>query len=116
MNPEVKKIGNKLFDKVELTSQKVELGIIQDIEERALNNSKSAQNIDNDFTNFMQLKTKIQANLKSLLQENNSLTNKIKESEKVLKDLGIDDKSLFKAKTYASQVDELAKSIEGKLK
>jgi hypothetical protein len=25
MNPEVKKIGNKLFDKVELKSQKVEL-------------------------------------------------------------------------------------------
>jgi dihydroxyacetone kinase len=31
MNPEVKKIGNKLFDKVELASTKVELGIIQDI-------------------------------------------------------------------------------------
>jgi hypothetical protein len=31
MTPEVTKIGNKLFDKVEFASQKVELGIIQDI-------------------------------------------------------------------------------------
>jgi chemotaxis regulatin CheY-phosphate phosphatase CheZ len=31
MNPEVKKIGNKLFDKVELASQKVELGVVEDI-------------------------------------------------------------------------------------
>jgi vacuolar-type H+-ATPase subunit D/Vma8 len=31
MNPEVKKIGNKLFDKVELSSQKVELALIDDI-------------------------------------------------------------------------------------
>ncbi len=31
MTPEVKKIGNKLFDKVELASQKVELGVVEDI-------------------------------------------------------------------------------------
>lgn len=111
-----KLVNNALFGKTELKSTKVELGLIQDIEERALNNSKSAQNLENDFTNFMQLKTKIQGNLKSLLLENNSLTSKITESEKVLRDLGIDDKSLFKAKKYASQVDELAKSIEGKIK
>jgi hypothetical protein len=30
MTPEVKKIGNKLFDKVELGSHKVDLGIIQE--------------------------------------------------------------------------------------
>ncbi len=33
MNPEVTKIGNKLFDKVELSSQKIELGILQDLQE-----------------------------------------------------------------------------------
>jgi len=111
------KIVNKaLFGKTELTTQKVELGLIQDIEERALNNSKSAQNVDDDFTNFMQLKSKIEGNLKSLLLENNSLTSKITESEKVLRDLGLDEKALFKAKKYVSQVDELAKSIQGKIK
>lgn len=31
MNPEVKKIGNKLFDKVELASHKIELALIDDI-------------------------------------------------------------------------------------
>lgn len=31
MTPEVKKIGDKLFDKVDLSSQKVELGLTQDI-------------------------------------------------------------------------------------
>ena len=32
MNPELTKIGNKLFDKVEFASQKVELGILQDLQ------------------------------------------------------------------------------------
>ena len=31
MNPEVKKIGNKLFDKVELESQKVELALLDNL-------------------------------------------------------------------------------------
>jgi len=31
MNPELTKIGNKLFDKVELSSTKVELGVVEDI-------------------------------------------------------------------------------------
>jgi len=31
MTPEVKKIGNKLFEKVELSSVKVELGLVDDI-------------------------------------------------------------------------------------
>ena len=31
MNPEVKKIGNKLFDKVELASEKIELALVDDI-------------------------------------------------------------------------------------
>jgi hypothetical protein len=31
MNPEVTKIGNKLFDKVDLSSVKVELGVVEDI-------------------------------------------------------------------------------------
>jgi hypothetical protein len=35
MTPEVTKIGNKLFDKVELSSVKVELGVVEDIAKMA---------------------------------------------------------------------------------
>ena len=95
---------------------KFELGLIQELEERGSNNSKAAQKIENDFTSFMQLKNKIQGSLKSTLLENNSLISKISESEKALKELGIENTSLFKAKKYSTQVDEILKSIDSKIK
>ena len=44
MNPEVKKIGNKLFDKVELASHKVELGKLDDIEKAKSNSLAKIKN------------------------------------------------------------------------
>jgi hypothetical protein len=45
MNPEVKKIGNKLFDKVELESQKVELANINDFTKKTI----EAENLYKQF-------------------------------------------------------------------
>jgi hypothetical protein len=47
MTPEVTKIGNKLFDKVELSSVKIELGKLDDIEKAK---SNSLSKIKNHFS------------------------------------------------------------------
>ncbi len=47
MNPEVQKIGNKLFDKVELASVKIDLGLIDDIEK---NLQAGAKTLSEAFT------------------------------------------------------------------
>jgi prefoldin subunit 5 len=49
MNPEVTKIGNKLFDKVELASQKVELALGQDL-------MSAEENLKNALLNYGKIK------------------------------------------------------------
>jgi regulator of replication initiation timing len=56
MNPEVKKIGNKLFDKVELESQKVELGLTQDIVAVLKQISSEMINAEKTINNLSSLK------------------------------------------------------------
>jgi regulator of replication initiation timing len=56
MNPEVTKIGNKLFDKVELESQKVELGLTQDIVAVLKQISSEMINAEKTINNLSSLK------------------------------------------------------------
>jgi regulator of replication initiation timing len=56
MNPEVKKIGNKLFDKVELSSVKVELGLTQDIVAVLKQISSEMINAEKTINNLSSLK------------------------------------------------------------
>jgi regulator of replication initiation timing len=56
MTPEVKKIGNKLFDKVELESQKVELGLTQDIVAVLKQISSEMINAEKTINNLSSLK------------------------------------------------------------
>jgi hypothetical protein len=48
MTPEVKKIGNKLFDKVELASKKIELGIVEDIAKISNDANQLVKTLAND--------------------------------------------------------------------
>jgi hypothetical protein len=56
MTPEVTKIGNKLFDKVELESQKVELGLTQDIVAVLKQISSEMINAEKTINNLSSLK------------------------------------------------------------
>jgi hypothetical protein len=70
MTPEVTKIGNKLFDKVELASQKVELGIVDDAKKgidmvlKAYNNS-----IWNSLEKLPNMVAEIVSNASDVLKE-----------------------------------------------
>jgi regulator of replication initiation timing len=74
MNPEVTKIGNKLFDKVELESQKVELGLTQDIvavlkqiSSEMINAEKSINNLELLKKQTDEQKVKAEESMKNLV-------------------------------------------------
>jgi hypothetical protein len=103
MNPEVKKIGNKLFDKVELSSVKVELGSIDIFieaykkEAAKLASIKSKIIAANDELGFLL------GGLETLPKVGNDLITKMKE-------LGIDSE-LQKVQSVNSSIDGLLKSL-----
>ena len=74
MTPEVTKIGNKLFDKVELESQKVELGLTQDIvavlkqiSSEMINAEKSINNLELLKKQTDEQKVKAEESMKNLV-------------------------------------------------
>jgi len=115
MNPEVKKIGNKLFDKVELASHKIELALLDTIESDVLANGKSKDaarqlirdafsNISKAFEQYSSVKNR-QENIKK-----NS--DKFKTS---IKELGIEVTDQFQKNILADlYIDkEIDSSIKG---
>jgi hypothetical protein len=89
MTPELKKIGNKLFDKVELSSVKVELALSDDLKQGIsfLEKAKDAVNkqIANYEASYKLLQTETNG-AKSVLNTQSKLINMVEEKAK---DLGI---------------------------
>jgi hypothetical protein len=89
MTPEVTKIGNKLFDKVELSSQKIELALADDLKQGVdfLQAATSAVNksIANYEASYKLLQTETNG-AKSVLNTQAKLINNV---EQKAKDLGI---------------------------
>ena len=67
MNPEVKKIGNKLFDKVELASHKIDLALIDDIEKRNKETLTALQKADKAFQDYQNYLTKADVPFKNMI-------------------------------------------------
>ena len=89
MNPEVKKIGNKLFDKVELASQKVDLALNDDVAkayQQAINARKSSNDI------YFKAKKEIEsalAEIKNLKSINENALSTYAKFDTLIKELGI---------------------------
>lgn len=86
MNPEVKKIGNKLFDKVELESQKVELANINDFTKKTIETENLYKQFNDVYAQLEKLVPSVIKNgdayLKSLddnMDISNELFSKFKE-------------------------------------
>jgi hypothetical protein len=86
MNPEVKKIGNKLFDKVELASQKVELANINDFTKKTVETENLYKQFNDVYAQLEKLVPSVIKNgdayLKSLddnMDISNELFSKFKE-------------------------------------
>jgi hypothetical protein len=86
MNPEVKKIGNKLFDKVELASQKVELANINEFTKKTVETENLYKQFNDVYAQLEKLVPSVIKNgdayLKSLddnMDISNELFSKFKE-------------------------------------
>jgi histidyl-tRNA synthetase len=107
MTPEVTKIGNKLFDKVELASYKIELGLIDEIS-KELTNAFNSQDVETEINNAV-------AKLQKSLPIYKSVVVKCDEALAKIKDLGITggvDKQVLEQKNEANSY---IKSIENRI-
>ena len=110
MNPEVKKISNKLFDKVELSSVKVELALKDDIQ-KGLTDYKT---LDSAITTY---KNKARAGLDSYLtsvgqayQNAKNTLDALNTMEAKIKELGLPDNPYaVYAKDLAAKANEYKK-------
>ena len=100
MNPEVKKIGNKLFDKVELASHKIELGVVDDI----TNILKQAKDLKKQSEPFKKEIFDLNSRIRTVL-------NKFEEIEKNSDNLENKSKELFNQ--FKTQAKELGLDVNG---
>jgi translation initiation factor 2B subunit (eIF-2B alpha/beta/delta family) len=109
MNPEVTKIGNKLFDKVELASQRIDLAIIDDLKKGISEGQKQEANLYSDFKNSL---NSVIQQARAIEVKYNVLLSNINEplfqSEKQAKELGLD----FKQTDFYKQAQSIIKAIE----
>jgi hypothetical protein len=109
MTPEVKKIGNKLFDKVELASQRIDLAIIDDLKKGISEGQKQEANLYSDFKNSL---NSVIQQARAIEVKYNTLLSNINEplfqSEKQAKELGLD----FKQTDFYKQAQSIIKAIE----
>jgi hypothetical protein len=106
MTPEVTKIGNKLFDKVELASERIELGVAQDMKKTS----------DDLYNNVSQIQTKMIVlgdDLKPLLEKLKGEKEKAIELQAKSKELGIDEavKIFNNFQNDFLQTEKLAKKL-----
>jgi Skp family chaperone for outer membrane proteins len=89
MTPELKKISNKLF----LNTQKVELGLLQDIQSDYDFVSKNFGEISDKFYDAVESAKNLQSLLKSDLDKYNKIEKDITSAKQKLKDLGLENQS-----------------------
>jgi len=89
MNPEVKNIGNKLF----LGNQKVELGLLQDIQSDYDFVAKSFGDIYDKFWDDVSSAKNLQSFLKRDLEKYSKIEKDIISAKQTLKDLGLENQS-----------------------
>lgn len=103
-----KSVYNRLFseDKVELASERVELALIDDINKL----SNEVKKITQEFESQIKVFEKSKADLKNMIsgrtQQSVELLTKIKDAEKMSKDLGLK----FEADKYQGVLDDYYKA------
>jgi hypothetical protein len=112
MNPEVKKIGNKLFDKVELSSVKVELAfdfstIIKQTDEALKGTSSATDKLNKAAASYIEAKKLFDRyqNVPSTYQKN--VDAYYKEYNKKAQELGIDTKTTQFYQEYLTVVSKI---------
>jgi hypothetical protein len=134
MTPEVKKIGNKLFDKVELASERIELALIDDLK-NVLNGIEN-DSIYETYSETIKISSDLEV-LKKKANDRYSLNEKVVQAsfsriklaeqylataERISKELGTDEKAIpnynnvLNAKTKLQDTIKSLSSVQNKLK
>ena len=134
MNPQLNKVFSKLAKedkKTELASEKVELGIMQDLSKAVKKHIAERKSVDNAldkwFNDLFKVRDrfgKIEGTYKSFTSSTNDMKKFVKEVEKMAKDLGINPtavdeyneaKSLIGRSEDIDDVMKEAKKLEGQI-
>ena len=89
MNPEVTKIGNKLFDKVELTTQKVDLSLLSDFEKNFDSALANLSKTEPEYKNIVNTARTLYANIEKINTEIVDNILEFNRLEKISNDLGV---------------------------
>lgn len=118
MTPEVKKIGNKLFDKVELASHKIELALVDDFNKEYQKLNDVFFKAETNVVDYNELANKIASDFNSTGQVLLSANKKFDDILKSSKDLGIELPAQIKnqgeaLKLYAKDIDYYITKLKG---
>ena len=134
MTPEVTKIGNKLFDKVELASERIELALVDDLK-NVLNGIEN-DSIYETYSETIKISSDLEV-LKKKANDRYSLNEKVVQAsfsriklaeqylataERISKELGTDEKAIpnynnvLNAKTKLQDTIKSLSSVQNKLK
>jgi hypothetical protein len=118
MTPELKRIGNKLFEKVELTSHKIDLALVDDFNKDYQKLNDVFFKVETNVVDYNELANKIASDFNSVGQVLLSANKKFEDVLKSAKDLGIDLPAQIKnqgeaLKLYAKDIDYYVTKLKG---
>jgi len=118
MNPEVTKIGNKLFEKVELASERIELALVDDFNKDYQKLNDVFFKAETNVVDYNELANKISSDFNSVGQILLSANKRFEDVLKSAKDLGIELPAQIKnqgeaLKLYAKDIDYYVTKLKG---
>ena len=122
MNPEVKKIGNKLFDKVELASQKVELADLTSFQKSVANAETALDKVSPSRQKAKDALTGYKVDALSSLNAYNNVLEQYAELQKLAKQIGLElppnakadfDRATYQAGVAKKRYNSVDKLIAG---
>ena len=118
MTPEVTKIGNKLFDKVKLASERIELALVDDFNKDYQKLNDVFFKAETNVVDYNELSNKIASDFNSAGAVLLSANKKFEDVLKSAKDLGIELPAQIKnqgeaLKLYAKDIDYYVTKLKG---
>tara|TARA_R110000764_G_scaffold232809_1_gene325418 strand:- start:35 stop:400 length:366 start_codon:yes stop_codon:yes gene_type:complete len=108
---------NKLVreNKTELKAEKIELGLVDDIQAMDKEITREYNSFDKKFTEFYKIKRVLVNKLGEFEKLEKSQNKRIDAAKKAFKDLGVDAKPLFVYESNMRDINSLVKEVRAKL-
>ena len=114
---QILKALNKLIkeNKTELKAEKIELGLVDDIQAMDKEITREYNSFDKKFTEFYKIKRVLVNKLGEFEKLEKSQNKRIDAAKKAFKDLGVDAKPLFVYESNMRDINSLVKEVRAKL-